>query len=548
MADGGANYEPVRASDAAPADRVPDTFWHVCALEFLAAFGDRLWLFAIPILFTEIWVGDLLPIAIYNICLYFALLIIMPYAGTLVDHQSRIRLMSISIVLDNIFACFASAFCFATSFYIGNDKVLWGLFACTIVCSVIAQFFANTSNIALEKDWLPVIAGRNSDSLRVLNSALRRVDLFCKFIAPMSFGIMIQAISLSRQSRIRIGTSVLLVWNLATLFPEISLARAVYAKVPGLTSKRGSKTPANRRNNNERKNGLLADPSGNSLESAHPDRKAQEMWRSKENRCFHFWRNVPGIGALVDGWSTWIGSEVWGISLGYSLLYGNILSPGPLLTAYLKTIDIPEVVVGLSMGLGALFGLIGTVIFAPLSKRMSLPGVGFLTIWLWCIFLAPSVAVSLIHNAMGFSLNSARNQGYVILVCVTVGRIWLWAFDLAETQIIQEWVHEEERGRVSGSQSSLCTLFELAVYGLSVAYHKPEQFQLLIYVSFAFVFSGAIVQSIWFCCVGPYPTADADYLNLEVQFLELSEGKEDALDGRAKPGMSLEEMLDADEY
>eukprot|EP00471_Norrisiella_sphaerica_P009718 CAMPEP_0184498906 /NCGR_PEP_ID=MMETSP0113_2-20130426/40167_1 /TAXON_ID=91329 /ORGANISM="Norrisiella sphaerica, Strain BC52" /LENGTH=578 /DNA_ID=CAMNT_0026886623 /DNA_START=248 /DNA_END=1984 /DNA_ORIENTATION=+ len=559
MAEGGA-YEPVRMSleavgeqefhrgDLLPSSRSQGVYWRVCSLEFIGAFGDRMWLFAIPILFEEIWPGTLLPVAVYNFVLYLLLIIIMPLGGTLIDRQPRMKLMTMAIIIDNIFVSLASALTLMTSFYIGNDDVLWFLLAAVILCSVVAQFFADVGTNALEKDWIPVIAGSNSEYLTSLNSALRRVDLICKFIAPMAFGILLQKLTFSRPRRIQIGSSVVLGWNLLSLFPELSLAYSIHSSSKSLKTRgREGKLSRERSDNSETietedpYNGGLREPlyettgtNGSSNSTAGTtgisrERKGEDkgkLPKAAGSRCLGLGKDCPGLGGLLDGWDVWRKSEVWGISLGYALLYGTILSPGPLLTAYLKTIGIPEGVVGTSLGLGAVFGLLGTVIFPPLKKSTSLPSLGIMTIWLWCLFLAPTAVIFILTERLSLNLGSQKQLGYVILGCVTVGRIWLWAFDLAETQILQEWVSENKRGRVAGSQSALCTLFTLCVYGLSVVWSKPEDFSLLVFVSFGFVVCGSLVTSGWYCCVGPYPSKDIDYLKLDVQFFELHKSKD----------------------
>jgi len=485
------DYEPVRLSMQADNPISPSArsaYWRVCALELIAAFGDRLWLFAIPILFQEIWPRTLLPVAIYNFVLYLVLVMIMPYAGTLIDSRPRMKLMATTIILDNIFVTFSCAFTFTASFFIGKDHILWALLSATILSSIVAQFFANTGTNALEKDWIPIISGSNSGYLTNLNSALRRVDLVCKFIAPMSFGFMLEFLSSDRAARIRIGASFVAIWNLASLVPELSLAHAIYARAPALSSRRAS-NPSGINGGDDDKD--VADLVTR-LEVA--EAKAKEIVGQSQQPFARCCKRVPGFGPLVSGWGVWWSSEVRGLSLGYTLLYGTILAPGPLLTAYLKSINIPEGIVGATMGLGAVFGLIGTVVFKPMTRCMSLPGVGLASIWLWCIFLAPTAAIFLLSDdAMGLlggGQSSKQHRGYVILACVTVGRIWLWAFDLAETKILQEWVMDGSRGRVAGCQSSLCTMFALCVYGLSVAYHEPGDFYLLVFTSFGFVVCG----------------------------------------------------------
>ncbi|GAB5366045.1 hypothetical protein AAMO2058_001110500 [Amorphochlora amoebiformis] len=210
--DKGPKYEPVKYQRDINGKRIDDcerlggssrvsvgprdyraVFWRVMVLEVIGAFGDHLWLFFIPILFQET--------AVYNLVLYSALMVMMPLAGPIIDRLPRMQLMTISIAGDNIFVCLAAMLTFATSLVIHDSNALWGLLGGMLACSVIGQFFAHTGCMALEKDWVPVIAGekgsgdirpmgegdREDDvevkkSLAILNSSLRRINLTCKFL------------------------------------------------------------------------------------------------------------------------------------------------------------------------------------------------------------------------------------------------------------------------------------------------------------------------------------------------------------------------------
>mmetsp|Transcript_7181 Transcript_7181/g.13313 ORF Transcript_7181/g.13313 Transcript_7181/m.13313 type:complete len:543 (+) Transcript_7181:163-1791(+) len=506
----------------------------ICTLEGIAAFGDRLWLFAIPMLFAEIWSGSFLAVGLYNLILYAALIVIMPISGWLIDRISRMRLMALAIVVDNVFVCLACMLTFSTSFFIGDDETLWWILGGTTACSIVAQFFANTSTIALEKDWMPVIVGEEKSALSRFNSWLRRIDLACKFIAPMIFAILLQKITAHRPTRIRIGSSFVLVWNAISMLPEILLSYSVYANSPQLSVRdRSSQSKNESEKQEDTKFAMDGDDMIRDIEDHFNSR--QQGCCSRLASCCAKW---PIIGPLCEGWGEWMKSDITSISLGYTLLYASVLAPGPLLTAYLKTIGLPDIVIGLSMGLGAVFGLIGTVIFEPLSRCASLPRIGLATIWLWCIFLAPTLVVFLPTSSKSTNTSldslldvSAVVKGYILLSTVTVGRIWLWAFDLAETQILQQYVDQDRRGRVAATQSSIATLWTLVIYGLSVVYHKPEQFNYLVFFSFGFVFMGAVFTSFWTCCASdPSAKSDEDYMNLQVQFLEMNENTEEVLD------------------
>lgn len=502
-------------------------FGTVCVLESIAAFGDRLWLFSIPILFIQIWPGDLLPIAVYNLVLYVCLFLIMPYAGAAVDAWPRMRLMATTIALDNAFVVLACALTFACSYYPDDEHTLRGLLGGIIACSIVAQFFAGMGTMALEKDWVPAIAKGDRSGLARLNAWLRRIDLTCKFAAPTLFGVILQSMGSDRARRVQIGSIFVGMWNLVSLFPELWLSYSLYRDYRCLRrAKDDGGSGASRGEPSD------ADTSGEALLdlAIADDAETNRSGRASTLECC---AKLPVVGPFVSGWGAWWGSEVTGMTLAYSLLYGTVLAPGPLITGYLEQQGVPDGVLGLSMGLGAAFGLLGTLLYPPMAARMALPSVGLITIWLWCLFLIPVVGIFFARDNGGVD-GSAQSAGYAMLFFVTSGRVWLWAYDLAETQTLQEWVPEAQRGRVSGVQSALCTLWTLAVYGASVYWSRVQDFGKLVYLSFAFVLLGAVVHALWFCRHGNRTSAEREYLNLQDQFMEMEgKGQSTKLDGDA---------------
>ena len=75
---------------------------HLYASHFLSAFGDRLWQFAIPVLFMEIWDQTLLPSAIFSFAIYSSSLLFMPAIGTWVDRSPRLPMIRTSILVQNV--------------------------------------------------------------------------------------------------------------------------------------------------------------------------------------------------------------------------------------------------------------------------------------------------------------------------------------------------------------------------------------------------------------------------------------------------------------
>merc|ERR1719446_1628245 len=69
--------------------------WYLYISHALVAFGDRLWQFAVPILFITIYPTSLLPIAVFQFALYFFRVMCFPRIGQWVDAAPRQRAVTI---------------------------------------------------------------------------------------------------------------------------------------------------------------------------------------------------------------------------------------------------------------------------------------------------------------------------------------------------------------------------------------------------------------------------------------------------------------------
>lgn len=86
---------------------------------------------------------------------------------------------------------------------------------------------------------------------------------------------------------------------------------------------------------------------------------------------------------------------------------------------------------------------------------------------------------------------------FLFLVGVIISRFGLYTFDLAAVRIIQDFTEEENRGVVSGFQSTLQSFFELASFAFAFIYSNPEQFPYLCLISCLMTGLAAILFTAW---------------------------------------------------
>ncbi len=195
------------------------------------------------------------------------------------------------------------------------------------------------------------------------------------------------------------------------------------------------------------------------------------------------------LAKLSAGWRDFAAQPAALAMIAYALLWLTVLSPhGVLLTAWLRTQGhLSEAGVGIFRGLGALFGLVATVVFPWVLARTSLVAASRALI----IFEAACVVGAAVAFAAGAGFAAA------FLGLVLLSRVGLYGFSLGETEIRQVTIDPAVRGRVNGFANALTSIATLGLYGAGASLEGPEQFSLLVYGSAACVTAGAVVFVAW---------------------------------------------------
>jgi iron-regulated transporter 1 len=310
----------------------------------------------------------------------------------------------------------------------------------------------DAQTLAIERDWVVVIAGDDSNALAHLNTTMRRIDLSCKILAPMAFGIIMDFAGSDPTTRAMIGAAAVGIWNLLSTPLEYFMTKDIYNLNPALAVKELSE------------------------EDAH-----EQQTGSTQNT----------VARYSKMWKDYLKHPVFLLSFAFCSLYMTILDGGALNTAYLKWRGIPDSILGSSRGAGAVFGLVGTFIFPYVRKLLGrVESVAVLSVWLFWLCLAP---VILAFIFVGESITS----DYAMLGCMVVSRTWLWSADLAETQIMQEWIEPSRRGSINSMQTATYQFFYIMIQFMGIIFHDPRQFEALVIFSLATVFASAVGFTIW---------------------------------------------------
>jgi iron-regulated transporter 1 len=443
---------------------------------FLSSWSDRMWAFALPVLFVEklqsqAGHGDdsstallLLPASLYALLSQVACVLFGSAIGAWIDRESRRRVVAILLAVQN--GCVvAAAFLFA---YITRDDEnapawhesmeFWLLFALLTLLGAVAALASLGQSVAIKKDWVVVLAHRETTRLATINAVMRGIDLACEILAPMLFSVVLTATDAS-------WTLVFVaIWNAVSFFPELFLLLTVYRKAEALLTRDVGAAQ------------LLADDQLADAEqgAASADAPARPT--------------PPPMPSFVQRWRIYVMQPVLMSSLSLVLLYFTVLQPGYLLTSYLKSQDVSDISLAAFRGASAVIGLVSTVLVPLLlSRGIRVETLALASVSMQFLCLLPTLVTVFVPGS----------PPTVFMVCVALSRFALYSFDLCAIQIMQAGVPETMRGVVNAAESSLTNLASMLGYALGIISPDPKHFSYLVLVSVISVGTSAVCSTIY---------------------------------------------------
>lgn len=214
---------------------------------FLSAWGDRMWQFAVPVIFIDLFRDTLLPTSLYVMIVYIVVIQFLPSLGSWIDKADRLQVQQICLKIENVCVVFASfIICLVTStsttfksegqFFLSDwETIAW--FVVLILLGSVGELFNNTLVVSMDKDWVVVIAEQAQVPVQRINAWMRRIDLACKALSPAAFAALYQTYGPSPPVRVFYGSLTVGIWNLLSFPLEVALVRRVYNNFPDLSFK-----------------------------------------------------------------------------------------------------------------------------------------------------------------------------------------------------------------------------------------------------------------------------------------------------------------------
>lgn len=461
------------------------------------AFVSRMWEIGIVLLVAELTGNSLFIVALAGLMSSSTVFLFSPSVGAWFDDNDRLYAMKLALLVKVVSVSTGYALC---AHLLGLNDVSaivdgYEIYAVPLVCALANLSFAMVT-MSIEKDWVVVLSGGNRDWLSSTNAMMTQIDLSCNAVAPAVTGILFSVFSY------RAVALVLLTLNAVTTMGLYIFLNRLYDSWPALMRRKGN-------------TGIILEADIIAVVTeplAEADMLADGVTSpppSPQQTPSDSRHPLPPSGSTPS----FIESGVAGTMFAYSCLYFTVLSFSSLMLVYLKWSGLEDHWIGVARGVAAVSGFLGAAIYPYARGILGLVLSGQIFIWWQCCLVGGAATAIVVTN----STSAVK----IMVGCVLVSRIGLWAFDLCARQIAQEGVPEAHRGAINGKWRSLTAFFDLSSYLVAVMFPDPADFWILASTSAVMVFIAAITFTISTasCCYrsdGYSPVNDKVKFNLLV--------------------------------
>ncbi|XP_061574304.1 solute carrier family 40 member 1 isoform X1 [Cololabis saira] len=512
----------------------------------LSMWGDRMWHFAISVFLIELYGHNLLLTAVFGLVVAGSVLLLGALIGDWVDRNPRNKVAHASLFIQNTSVTVCSIVLMLVFSYKQRIEQIWDGWL-TVVCYTVVIILADVANlastaltIAIQRDWIVVITGYNRGHLAGMNATMRRIDQVTNILAPLAVG---QVMTLASNV---VGCGFILGWNLVSLIVEFFFLSRVYRIVPALSVK----PPTVEADQVYLETIQRSESQGEDSDEERTEDNGSVQLKNGTTMPLCFRKFQWLVSTCKDGWRAYYRQPVFLAGMGLAFLYTTVLGFDCITTGYAYTQGISGSLLSLLMGVSAITGLMGTMMFTRLRKTYGLINTGIISscLHLGCLLLcvcsvfAPGSPMDLSLLGPYFTSNSSAEPGelasqrqkhtypmmggnnqpllpdrssihwtnntllfenvpngtapesYISIILLFLGvitaRIGLWSFDLTVTQLLQETICESERGVVNGVQSSMNYLMDLLHFIMVISAPQPEHFGILVIISVLFITTG----------------------------------------------------------
>lgn len=107
------------------------------------------------------------------------------------DRKNRLDLVRESIIgqrISVVISCLL--FVIMTTEAVSHAGLKMGLLGLLCILACVEKIYSIMNFIAVERDWVVVVADNSELELQTLNSQMRRIDLACKLLGPLTIALL----------------------------------------------------------------------------------------------------------------------------------------------------------------------------------------------------------------------------------------------------------------------------------------------------------------------------------------------------------------------
>jgi len=440
------------------------SFWRLYLFRFLSAWGDRQWWFACGIFIFQLHPKDLTLNGYLELAQNLSKVLFGSLIGAWIDNNERMLAVKVFLVVQNV--CIAAACVFLYVFFSQHVELNYNYMLLAVIVigfSIFSELAKFGEKIVVERDWLVQIC-QTKDNLTWANTIFQTIDLGCKTMAPIFVGLLMLSAGYSTTA------IVLAIWHVVSAVLEWTLISMIYDDYPALLKSK----------------------------------------KKSDNRAKGWF---PKLRSNLVGWKLYFAHPTRTAGLSLAFLYMTVLTFGNVLWAYSLLQCIKESILSIFVGLAAINGILGSVAFPLLQSYFGLECAGqlgllslltALTACVISVFLPGSPWKLPIHQGEDPELSCPISTSiYVLLGGVVVSRFGLWLSDIAITQIQQQEVEEEIRGKIGGVQGSLNSGLDFLKCTVVLILPSASDFGYLVFASYGSILFGVLLYtsySMQACC------------------------------------------------
>ncbi|ORX92434.1 hypothetical protein K493DRAFT_225727, partial [Basidiobolus meristosporus CBS 931.73] len=434
-----------------------------------STWNDRFFEFATFVFIMDIFKDTLLPSSLYGFVFTASGILFSSVVGKWIDCTARLQAIRTLIPVKRISNVLASLGFLVLFTYFDYEAIpedakplCYTIFGLIVATGGALKLSSVGVSIVVEKDWLVMMAQSNSAVLTRVNSIMRRIELVSKMVTPLMFGFVVAAQS-PRFCVLFIGF-----WSAISMFLELHLIQKVYDCIPCLSEDKELMVGH-----------YLGVPTGDDMSGADED-PSDTLSRNHKHHTSYFKR-------VYRDWLIYYNHPIFAVSLSYAMIYMSVLSIAGTMVSWLKWKGYSDSHIGGMRSIMTLLAIVGTFLMPLMSRRWGLMKTAQVSLILEWLALIPVIC--------SFFIYQSWFTGVLLIAGISLSRMCVWIFDLSQMQILQENVTNSQTGLIHGWHFTLCNLFDLGQFLLTMIWSDPQLFKIPATISFLMIFLAACTFS-----------------------------------------------------